>query len=82
MNTEHEGESLPSGYFEFFREAIRSEGVFSFVAEVDSVVIGGGASRFTSLDLRRPSGGEPLCTRNPHGVSECPASISADSGCR
>lgn len=39
---EHEGESVPFGYFEDFREVIRSEEVIYFVAEVDGVVVGGG----------------------------------------
>lgn len=37
-----EGESLPTGYFEYFSEAIRSDEVIYFVAEVDNRVIGGG----------------------------------------
>lgn len=39
---EHEGVSLPCGYFEYFREAIRSDDVIYFVAEVDGEVVGGG----------------------------------------
>src|SRR5688572_6818061 len=37
-----EGESLPCGYFEHFREATRSDEVIYFVAEVDGQVVGGG----------------------------------------
>lgn len=38
----HEGETLPFGYFEHFREAIRSDTVIYLVAEVDGQVVGGG----------------------------------------
>lgn len=39
---EHENESIPCGYFEHFREAIRSDEVIYFVAEVDGQIVGGG----------------------------------------
>lgn len=40
--TEHEGESLPTGYLEHFREAIRSDDIIYFVAEAEGAVVGGG----------------------------------------
>lgn len=39
---EHEGKSVPCGYFEHFRETIRSDEVIYFAAEVDGQVVGGG----------------------------------------
>lgn len=39
---EHEGKALPVGYFDEFREAIRSDEIIYLVAEVDGRVIGGG----------------------------------------
>lgn len=38
----HEGDAIPAGYFEEFRETIRSEEVFYLVAERDGVIVGGG----------------------------------------